>query len=352
MEEEIWKTIEEYPNYDVSTFGNIRNNKTNYIMKLQKNYSGYLRVSLMNSKIIHTCIVHRLVAKAFILNPENKPTVNHIDNNKSNNNIKNLEWATMTQQNNHKSSDNKKMLKPINHRPVLKIDINTGITIEIYKSISDATKWIIDNKLTTITEYNKNTISIISSKICSVANNKRKKAYGFNWKYYFKEYKDDEVWKEIPSTIIGNTNYFVSNLGRFKNNRGVIKDEYKYSSAYKRISINRKSYLLHRLVELTFSENPDNKPVVNHKDGNKLNNSLENLEWTTYLENTMHKINSGLSNCTKKVVQYDKDMNKLCEFHSIVECSNKLNIGRTSISDSCSGKYKTTKCGYIFRYAE
>lgn len=352
MEEEIWKTIEDFPNYDVSSFGNIRNNTSNYIMKLQKNYAGYIKISLVNeNKKSNNCSVHRLVAKAFINNPENKPTVNHINDNPSNNKVTNLEWATMSEQNCHKSLEKRKLSKPINYRPILKIDIITGIIIEHYKSISDASKWIFDNKLSKITEFNRNNNSIISSKICAVANNKRKVAYGYIWKYHIEKNKDNEIWKEIPSSIIGKQNYFVSNLGRYKNNKGEVKNDYKHSSGYKRIHINNKTYLLHRLVEITFSENIKNKEFVNHKDGNKLNNSLYNLEWTTCLENNIHKINSGLSNCTKKIIQYDSIMNKLCEFISIVECSKILNITSSCISDNCRGKTKSTKCGYIFRYA-
>jgi len=63
-------------------------------------------------------------------------------------------------------------------------------------------------------------------------------------------------------------------------------------TGYKIISINRKTYKLHRLVA--------NKEFVNHKDGNKLNNSLDNLEWATCPENNIHAIENGLSNSTKK----------------------------------------------------
>jgi hypothetical protein len=113
-----------------------------------------------------------------------------------------------------------------------------------------------------------------------------------------------------------------------------------------------KHFYVHRLVALTFLENPENKELVNHKDGNKVNNFLENLEWATSLENNIHAIQSGLSKRRKTVIQYDTNMNKIQEFNSVVECAKTLNIGRSCISDSCNGKYKSTKCGYIFRYAE
>ena len=352
--EEIWKTIEDYPNYEVSTFGNIKNKTTNKQLKLQKNYSGYLKISLLNiEKKSFSCIVHRLVAKAFIPNPENKPTVNHIDKIRNNNNLYNLEWATMSEQNKHLLLNREKILKPINNKPICKLDNMTNNIIEEYKSISDAAIWIIDNNLTTITEKNRNNISIVCSKICAVANNKRQHAFKFKWKYIIKnDVIENEVWKEIPIQVIGKNNYFVSNLGRFKTNKNEIKTDHSYGSGYKRIQIDKHLFLLHRLIAFTFLENPENKEFVNHKDGNRLNNSLDNLEWATCLENNIHKINSGLSNTTKKIIQHDSNMKKINEFNSIVDASKILNISSSCISDNCRGKTNTPKCGYIFRYAE
>jgi hypothetical protein len=352
VEEEIWKTIEEFPNYEVSIFGNIKNKTTEKLLKLQKNYSGYLKVSLRNNnKKSFSCIVHRLVTKAFIQNPENKPTVNHIDRNRSNNHIHNLEWSTMSEQNYHSALVSQKG-NYNNCRAICQINIETNDIIREYKSIADAAKWIINNNLTTIKILNPNNISIISSKICAVANNKRHNAYNFKWKYIIKDDIENEIWKEIPFEIVGKYNYDVSNFGRFKNNKNDIITNHKSSSGYKRLSINKKTYLLHRLVALTFLENPENKEFVNHKDGNKLNNLLENLEWATCLENNMHKIDNGLSNCTKKVIQYDSNMNKIQGFNSIVECAKALNVSASCVSNNCSGKNKSTKCGYNFRHAE
>jgi len=352
-DEEIWKPITDFPNYEVSSKGQVKSKYKNIIMKLQKTYAGYLNISLLNNdKKGISCKVHRLVAKEFIDNPENKPTVDHIDKNKQNNCVSNLRWATMTEQNLHVHKD-VTFLKTINYRPIYRINNDTNEIIDLHESISHAALWIIDNKLTTIKNKDKNNISIISSKISAVGNNKRNIAYGFKWKYFYEkeDEAENEIWKEMPFEIIGKNNYYVSNKGGFKNNKGVIKNNHKYNTGYKRIHINNKNYLLHRLVALTFLENPENKEFVNHIDGNKLNNELTNLEWATCLENNLHKIKIGLSNSTKKVIQYDLQMNKINEFYSIAEAVKNLNLTKRIVIDSCKGRSKN-KCGFLFRYAE
>ena len=87
--EEIWKIIESDTRYEVSNLGNIRNTKTKRLRKLEMNEKGYLRV-----KLDKQYRVHRLVALAFIENPENKPEVDHIDGDKRNNKVDNLRWVT------------------------------------------------------------------------------------------------------------------------------------------------------------------------------------------------------------------------------------------------------------------
>jgi hypothetical protein len=192
------------------------------------------------------------------------------------------------------------------------------------------------------------------TKISAVINNKINcnTSFGYKWSLHKNNIDETEIWKQIPLHLTNNSeHYYMSNYGKIKiKNR--MKHKFCIINGYQVVSIKYKLYYVHRLVALTFLDNPENKEFVNHKDGNKLNNSLENLEWATCLENNIHAIQSGLSKRRKKVIQYDSDMTKLCEFNSIADCSKTLNIGKSSISDSCNEKYKSTKSGYIFRYAE
>lgn len=97
---EQWKTIEGYE-YEVSSEGRIRNKKTGRILKPAKNSSGYLQVVLCKNGKKKSLFVHRLVADVWIPNPDNLPQVNHINENKEDNRVENLEWCTRQYNINH-----------------------------------------------------------------------------------------------------------------------------------------------------------------------------------------------------------------------------------------------------------
>lgn len=352
MSEEVWNTLDNFSKYEISSFGNIRNKTSNKILTPNIK-SGYYCVTIINDNGDRKAVkMHRLVALSFIPNPLNKETVNHKDHNRLNNNSSNLEWATTTEQNNHKRKCKKEQQELVSSRPVWRIDKDTNEKLEYYKTIRLAAQWIFDNKLTSVKEFNGG--NNIKTKISAVAQGRRPTTFGYKWEYCNEcenKYNDEE-WKDIPSEIIhGTKGYKISNYGRVKNHKGRITEGSNHESGYLWVSISPKQYLLHRLVAKTFIPNPENKDQVNHIDGNKENACANNLEWCSNTENQIHKVNSGLSNSTKKIVQYDLQMNKIKEFNSQIEASKELKINNSNISSCCKGKVKTAG-GFIFKFAE
>lgn len=189
----------------------------------------------------------------------------------------------------------------------------------------------------------------------------------------------EEIWKDIPGY---ENKYQISNLGRvksFENNKGkyrelirkprINKQGYYYLGLWKHSKA--KTFKIHRLVAQIFIPNPENKICVNHKDGNKLNNNVNNLEWVTYSENTIHAINTGLIDINgnsslfksgknnimygkkaptrRKVVQLDLNGNFIKEWDCIEDAQQKYNTRHISVV--CRGQRKYT-AGYIWKYVE
>jgi len=215
--EEEWKVIQDFENYEVSTKGNIRIIKNKKLMKAFLNENGYFRISLTN-KFTHSkkFYVHRLVAAAFIPNSDNKPTVNHINSICTDNNVNNLEWSSMKEQNQHKFKNNRKIERRCNIRSIWRINKDTNEKIELYESSTKAAKWVLENKLSTAENHLDLRASIVA--VCTESNTKNKTAYGFKWVFNKNDKVSDvnETWKEIPKELINKTNYEISNLGNMK----------------------------------------------------------------------------------------------------------------------------------------
>jgi hypothetical protein len=193
MNIETWKVIKDYPNVEISTFGNIRNINTKKVYAVHER-NGYLAKSFYYDKQSKTINIHTLVAKTFIENPLNKPVVNHKDGNRKNNNINNLEWTTIKENNQHALDTglNKKNKKKVGKY------LNDEL-ITIYDSIKEAAK---ENNMS-------------DKHIGTVCRGKRKNAGGFNWKYIdfcIETLTDDEM--KTAKEIKDFPNYLISQSGK------------------------------------------------------------------------------------------------------------------------------------------
>lgn len=185
---EIWKEIKGFEGvYAISNHGNLKSfkvDKNGRILKNTHKNGWYLTVNLQTTEKFETRRIHRLVAEYFIPNPENKRQVNHIDGNKQNNHVENLEWVTPCENMAHAILMNPNILKGMNDynkiikpRPILQFTINNSFICEHINS----------------NEASKNT-GVCQRNILQVANKDeykpgltRKQAGGFIWK--FKEEK-------------------------------------------------------------------------------------------------------------------------------------------------------------------
>lgn len=163
-------------------------------------------------------------------------------------------------------------------------------------------------------------------------------------------------WK----TINGFTNYEISNLGEVRNKttkyilKGRLSKSGYYQVSIKEDATNKfKNQYIHRLVALHFLENRENKREVNHKDGIKTNNTVENLEWTTSSENQKHRHLIGITKTSnRKIGMFDKDNNLIRSYNSIVEAYTSLGKpSRVNIDSALQGKQKTAY-GYIWKYLD
>lgn len=179
--EEKWKDIEGYEGlYQVSNTGLIRNVLTKTILKQNPDQKGYLLIQLSKEGRRKTHKMHRLIAQSFIRNPMNKPQVNHIDEDVTNNRVENLEWVTNSENQLHGNRNRRNANKL--SKPVVATNIRTGEKI-IFPSVSSTLQF-----------------GFSPSKVSESVNGIKENHKGFEW-----EFADIELNRKIIKVVEGAT---------------------------------------------------------------------------------------------------------------------------------------------------
>lgn len=179
-----------------------------------------------------------------------------------------------------------------------------------------------------------------------------------------------EIWKEIEGYPL----YMASNMGRVKSFRkyseGKIIKPSINSEGYLHIGLYGKTHRLHRIIAKTFIPNPENKPEIDHINGDRTDNRVENLRWVTRKENLNNPItkkrqsevkkgkkaseeakkNMSKAQSKKPILQYDMYGNFIKKWESARQVEKELGIDETSIGLVCKGKYRHAGF-YIWKYA-
>ena len=252
MQEEIWKDIPEYEGiYQISNLGRVKslsryiyNNKNTTkghlsrekILRLSADSTGYLQVNLSKNGKKAKFHVHRLVAKLFIPNPDNKPQVNHIDRNRRNPAVSNLEWVTDSENKFHAWKNPNRISTK---KEVIQIDKNDKI-IKTWDSIQEAEK------------------SLKISHISECCRNPKRTSGGYKWKY-----KEEKMGIKIT----GENYIFKNENGRYSTSISNRKDDGSYENTYLQVQF-RKGVELENKTKinitnsfLTFYKNQEGKPV-------------------------------------------------------------------------------------------
>ena len=286
-------------------------------------HDGYAHIQIFRGGKGTTYPVHRLVALAFIPNPHDHPVVNHKDGNGLNNSVENLEWVSPSQNTQHAHDTGLARAKAGTDHPFAKLTEDDVRAIRRMLAEGQHTQREIATTFgvcaMVITDIKKGRTWQDVADVASESDTPRSAAGDSSptkavtrdetdW-YLAEGAYDGEVWMAIP----GYEGYFsVSSLGRIKSETRTVSHSRHGAATYKgkllrptqssgylviQLARNGKTKMMrvNQVVALAFIPNPHGHPVVNHKDGNGLNNSVENLEWVSPSQNTQHAHDTGLA---------------------------------------------------------
>lgn len=348
--------IEKYKNlYLITNKGRCFSKKTNKELSSRLR-TGYKTVGLWYNKNDseiekENLSVHILVYITFKNDYDSKKIIDHIDGNKLNNDIMNLRCISQSDNVKNAYVNNDKMFQ---QKIIQAFDKNNNL-IKEFNSTKEASIFINHTNTTSITNclrgYYKSAGCYIWKFKDDNINEEKKNKYI--------DIKNDEEYKCIGK--INNedySNYYINKDGiiinkKYNNNRkiSIFTNANGYSVVYLFYMENKKKqFQLHRLLGKIFLKDGekyfnDKKYVINHIDENKTNNKINNLEWTTYKQNTNHS-------CARKVVKIDLKTNEIIKtYNSVTEASKDNLTGISTISYACNGKRKTL-FGYKWKYLD
>ncbi len=261
--------------YYITKDGKLYNQKTNTWYKGRISESGYLDYILTVNNKQYAKRAHRLVAEAFLDNSNNLPIVNHIDGNKLNNTVENLQWCTYSQNTQHAVDNNL---------------IHLSKSIEVFQGS-------LENEI---------------------------------WKPVFnsKRYRVSNLGRVL--------NIETNRILKGKQSSGYIRYELTFEDKKRKTFLGHRLvyYAFHPEFDIF-----NTTRVINHIDGNKQNNKLDNLEECSKSENMLHSYYVTKTNTkARPVVQYDLSMNFIKEFNSASEAARSLNIRQGLITGACQRK--------------
>lgn len=286
---EYYKPIPNFLNYMTTTNGNIYSiTRNNYLTK--SICGGYYYCKLFNTNYPKgkSLSFHSIVGNTFLPEDEKRNSIDHIDINKENNLLINLRRANDSEQ-----AQNQNQPYTQNHgTPVImydKDDDKYEKPIKNFSKLNEAAEYIMKEFPGKYSGKES-----IRKGIGSVCNNKRPISHGFRWKFKQNNYNSFEWYDIDPKFIENKTGYVATKCGNIGKKMGekILTGHIRPSDGYKyqKFGTISSNYRVHRIIALTFipNDDPDNKVVVNHKNGIKHDNRVENLEWCTQSHNMQH----------------------------------------------------------------
>lgn len=323
--------------YMISTHGRLLRVGSERFRKPYVSKAGYHSYG-MNDMRQFSQHAHRLVAHAFLPNPLQHPTVDHIDGNPRNNLLANLRWASHADQARNKKGYTAKSLQLGLYRD----DVLIG-TYASRNEFEKAHELSLKNVATSLNGHKFLDGELVGHILRATTS--------FN--------EPAEEWRDLvyPEEVLRD-GYMVSNMGRVKLIR---RKTYGFdtSDGYKSVALQRSGSskftcaLVHRLIAYAFLGVPDNASmlVVNHRNGDKSDNSVANLEWATYSDNTIHSSNVLNTHLLRAVASYDQFYGNLIKVYSSIKQAAD-DIGKTSSSVQHAVKHGGLIADMFWRYVD